>query len=90
MCSIGIDSITIMPDGTVFPCRRLPMPIGNLHHESLFKIWYTSDLLWEIRNKNNLKGKCNNCELIPRCSGCRAIAYALTGDYLAEDPQCWK
>lgn len=90
MCSIGIDSMTILPDGTVLPCRRLPIPIGNLLNDSIFKIWYTSDLLWEIRNKNNLKGKCNGCELIPRCSGCRAIAYAVTGNYLAEDPQCWK
>lgn len=90
MCSIGIDSLTILPDSTVLPCRRLPIPIGNLRTDSIFKIWYTSDLLWEIRNKNNMKGKCNGCELIPRCSGCRAIAYALTGDYLAEDPQCWK
>lgn len=90
MCSIGIDSLTILPDSTVLPCRRLPIPIGNLRKDSIFKIWYTSDLLWEIRNKNNLKGKCNGCELIPRCSGCRAIAYAITGDYLAEDPQCWK
>ncbi len=90
MCSIGIDSLTILPDGTVLPCRRLPIPIGNLKNDSIFKIWYTSDLLWKIRNKNNLKGKCNGCDLIPRCSGCRATAYAITGDYLAEDPQCWK
>jgi len=90
MCSIGIDSLTIISDGTVLPCRRLPIPIGNLKNDSIFKIWYTSDLLWKIRNKNNLKGKCNKCDLIPRCSGCRAIAYATTGDYLAEDPQCWK
>jgi len=90
MCSIGIDSLTILSDGTVFPCRRLPIPIGNLRNDSIFKIWYTSELLWKIRNKINLKGKCNECDLIPRCSGCRAIAYAVTGDYLAEDPQCWK
>jgi len=90
MCSIGIDSLTILPDATVLPCRRLPIPIGNLQNDSIFKIWYTSELLWKIRNKNNLRGKCNECDLIPRCSGCRAIAYAVTGDYLAEDPQCWK
>jgi len=90
MCSIGIDSLTILPDGTVLPCRRLPIPIGNLKTDSIFKIWYTSDLLWKIRNKNNLKGKCNGCDLIPRCGGCRAMAYACTGDYLAEDPQCWR
>ena len=89
-CSIGVDSLSLLPDATVLPCRRLPIPIGNLKNESLFKIWYTSKVLWEIRNKNNLKGKCANCEYIPRCGGCRATAYALTGDYLAEDPQCWK
>ena len=86
-CSIGMDSICILP---VLPCRRLPIPIGNLKNDSIFNIWYTSKLLWEIRNKNNLKGKCNGCELISRCSGCRAMAYAVTGDYLEEDPQCWK
>jgi radical SAM protein with 4Fe4S-binding SPASM domain len=89
-CSIGMDSLSILPDATVLPCRRLPIPIGNLKDDSLFKIWYTSKVLWDIRNKRNLKGKCNNCEYIPRCGGCRATAYAVTGDYLAEDPQCWK
>lgn len=89
-CSIGIDSLSILPDATVLPCRRLPIRIGNLKEDSLFKIWYTSKVLWDIRNKRNLKGKCSNCEFIPRCGGCRATAYAVTGDYLAEDPQCWK
>lgn len=89
-CSVGLDSLCILPDATVLPCRRLPIPIGNLKKESIFKIWYTSNILWDIRNKNNLKGKCKDCEYIPRCSGCRATAYAVTGDYLAEDPQCWK
>lgn len=90
VCSIGLDGLCILPDATVLPCRRLPIPIGNLKRDSLEKIWFTSDLLWQIRDKNNLKGKCNSCEFIPRCSGCRAMAYACTGDYLADDPQCWK
>jgi len=90
ICSIGLDGLCILPDATVLPCRRLPIPIGNLKRDSLEKIWFTSDLLWQIRDKHNLKGKCNSCELIPRCSGCRAMAYACTGDYLAEDPQCMK
>jgi len=90
ICSIGLDGLCILPDATVLPCRRLPIPIGNLKNDSLLKIWHTSDLLWEIADKRNLKGKCNSCEFIAQCSGCRAMAYAYTGDYLAEDPQCWK
>jgi len=90
ICSIGLDGLTILPDATVLPCRRFPMPIGNLKRDSLEKIWFTSDLLWQIRDKHNLKGKCNSCEFIPRCGGCRAMAYACTGDYLSEDSQCWK
>jgi radical SAM protein with 4Fe4S-binding SPASM domain len=90
MCAIGINSLTILPDGTVLSCRRLPIPIGNIQKDTIYNIWHKSKLLWEIRDKNNLKGKCNGCKLLARCSGCRAIAYAVAGDYLAEDPQCWK
>lgn len=90
MCSVGNNALTIMHDGTVFPCRRLPIPIGNILSDSLFQIWYDSPLLWQIRNPANLKGKCGRCDYLPICRGCRAAAFAHTGDYLAEDPQCWK
>ncbi|MGA2408526.1 MAG: radical SAM protein [Bacteroidales bacterium] len=90
ICSVGNNALTIMPNGDVLPCRRLPIKLGNLFETTLYDIWYTSDLLWEIRNPNNLKGKCHGCEYIPICRGCRAVAYAIKGDYLAEDPQCWK
>jgi radical SAM protein with 4Fe4S-binding SPASM domain len=89
LCSIGLDGICILPNADVLACRRLPVVIGNLRTDSLKKIWTTSKLLWEIADKRNLKGKCKNCEYIPRCSGCRAMAFAYTGDYLAEDPHCW-
>ncbi len=90
MCSAGTNALTIMHDGTIYTCRRLPIPIGNAVKDSLYKVWYSSDTLWNIRNNKNIKGKCANCEFTPVCRGCRALAYATTGDYLAEDPQCWK
>lgn len=90
MCSAGTNALTIMHDGTIYPCRRLPIPIGNAVKDSFYKVWYTSEILWNIRNNKNIKGKCANCDFIPICRGCRALAYATTGDYLAEDPQCWK
>jgi radical SAM protein with 4Fe4S-binding SPASM domain len=90
MCSVGNNALTIMPNGDVFPCRRLPVKLGNLLENSIYEIWYTSPFLWEIRNPSNLKGKCLNCQYIPICRGCRAMAYAMDGDYFAQDPQCWK
>jgi len=90
LCSAGNNALTIMHDGTIYPCRRLPIPIGNALTDSLYKVWYTSEVLWNLRNPGNIKGKCSGCDFIPTCRGCRAMAYAITGDYLAEDPQCWK
>ncbi|MCJ7509145.1 MAG: radical SAM protein, partial [candidate division Zixibacteria bacterium] len=36
LCSVGNNALTIMPDGTVYPCRRLPIPIGNILTDGLF------------------------------------------------------
>ncbi|OUQ22587.1 hypothetical protein B5E77_16610 [Lachnoclostridium sp. An131] len=88
-CPVGFTSLAILWDGTVLPCRRLEIPIGNILTDGLYKIWYGSEVLWNIRDKNNLKGKCHNCINIERCGGCRAIAYETTGDYMGEDVQCW-
>ena len=90
LCSIGLDGICVLPNGDVLACRRLPIVIGNLIRDSLEKIWTQSKLLWEIRDKNNLKGKCHSCVYSSRCGGCRSMAYAYSGDYLNEDPHCWK
>lgn len=90
MCSVGNNALTIMPNAEVFPCRRLPISLGNLLETTVYDIWYTHPLLWEFRNPDNLKGKCKDCEYIPVCRGCRAFAFAMTGDYLETDPQCWK
>ncbi|MEW6170238.1 MAG: radical SAM protein [Candidatus Omnitrophota bacterium] len=87
-CNILEDSLCIMPNADIFPCRRFNLAIGNLTKDSLKDIWEHSSILNEIRKKENLKGKCRSCA-IKNCHGCRALAYALTNDYLAQDPQCW-
>lgn len=90
LCSVGNNALTVMPDGTVYPCRRLPIAIGNVLTNGLFAIWYDSEVLWDIRNPKNIRGKCRDCDLLANCRGCRAMAYFCSGDYLAEDPQCWR
>ena len=89
LCSAGNNSLTIMPDGTVYPCRRLPISIGNVLTDGFFSIWYNSEVLWNIRNPQNLEGRCKECGFLASCRGCRAMAYFCSGNYMAEDPQCW-
>lgn len=89
-CSVGFTSICIMPDGTLYPCRKLPIPLGNILKRPFRDIWINSEVLNDIRDKNNLKGYCGNCSLSYKCKGCRAVAYAVSGDYLNDDIQCWK
>jgi radical SAM protein with 4Fe4S-binding SPASM domain len=86
-CVIGTDGLCIMPEGSVYPCRRFPVPIGNLLNHPLDTLWEKSELLEVLRCKKALKGKCSICEF-GDCRGCRSLALALTGDYLAEDPHC--
>jgi radical SAM protein with 4Fe4S-binding SPASM domain len=93
-CAAGVSGLTILPDGTVTPCRRLPVPIGNVKKDSLREIWATSDVLQGLRDKSRYEGKCRECSKWSGCRGCRAIAFAFSGangnaSYLAEDPQCF-
>lgn len=86
-CVVGVDGLCVMPDGDVFPCRRFPVSMGNLLETSLSEIWDKSEILGKLRKKENLKGKCGSCQ-VTDCRGCRSLAFALTGDYLEEDPHC--
>lgn len=93
-CAAGVSGLTLLPDGTVTPCRRLPIPIGNVRKDPLREIWATSKVLEALRDRSKYKGKCGSCSRWADCRGCRAIAYAYSmskgaGDMFAEDPQCF-
>jgi len=87
-CIVAKDGMALLPDGTVLPCRRLNIPVGNLLRDSLENIWNNSEVLNNLRNKKILKGKCGKCKF-EDCTGCRAMIYSLTGDFLGEDFHCW-
>jgi radical SAM protein with 4Fe4S-binding SPASM domain len=87
-CVLGTEGFCVMPRGEVFPCRRFPLSLGNLLESPLREIWENSGILQQLRNRGNLKGKCGTCGE-GACTGCRSLAFSLTGDYFAEDPHCW-
>ncbi len=88
-CQAGIGQGAVTANGTVLPCVLLPIPLGNIRHQPFRQIWQDSPLNKTLRDRSNLETKCGSCQLRSRCGGCRAIAYAKTGNYLATDPRCW-
>lgn len=88
-CGIGINLLVLLANGTVVPCRRLPVPIGNVQEKPLRDIFIYSNKLNEMRDINLLE-KCGNCELLRFCRGCPAVPYGTHGRWTAPDPQCWK
>ncbi|MCX8206986.1 MAG: radical SAM protein [Methanothrix sp.] len=89
-CIAGIRFVFISRTGDVFPCGYFPVSAGSIRERSFSEIWSSSPLLNDLRERK-LKGGCGSCSYVRTCGGCRARAYALTGDYLGEDPACaWR
>jgi len=81
-CYIGSDAI-------VRPCPCIDLQAGSLREEKLSTIWHNAEVLAECRKiNNNLKGSCGECAENIRCYGCRAVAFAVSGDIAAPDPGC--
>jgi radical SAM protein with 4Fe4S-binding SPASM domain len=87
-CPAGTHYMGIRPNGDVTPCPYLPLFGGNLQRESLGEIWRNSEVFVRIRDRRALGGRCGACELNPACGGCRARAYGMSGDVMAEDALC--
>jgi heme b synthase len=87
-CLGGVSFCFISHTGQVQPCGYLELDCGQIKEKGFEDIWNNSPILKDLRNLNNYKGKCGHCEFIKVCGGCRARAYEITGDYLAEEPFC--
>ena len=88
-CSAGFLGVSVLSDGTIYPCRRLPISLGNIKEIKLVDLMVNNKVLKNLRNFDKIKEK-GCCEDVNYCRGCRAIAYAVTGDYMAKDPMCFK
>lgn len=86
-CPCGVQYCRITPDGKLTPCPYLPAVAGDLRQESFADIWRDSPVLNALR-AGEPSGKCGQCEYRQVCGGCRARAYAHSGDLLGEDASC--
>jgi radical SAM protein len=86
--SDGKGFVFVSHTGEIFPSGFLPITAGNVLRSSLTDVYRNSNLFRSLRDIDRREGKCGICEYQKVCGGSRARAYALTGNYLAEDPRC--
>lgn len=87
-CLAGQLICLIDVDGEVQPCSYFAKSAGNVKTTAFKNIWEKSDLFLQLRNFKGYKGNCGKCEYNSVCGGCRARAYSMTGDFLAQEPFC--
>ncbi len=87
-CLAGTGVCFLSHEGEVYPCGYLPALAGDLRKQPFADIWANSVVFNQLRDTGNLKGKCGCCEFRNVCMGCRARAFAATGDFLDEEPFC--
>jgi radical SAM protein with 4Fe4S-binding SPASM domain len=87
-CLAGTGVCFVSHEGEVYPCGYLPVLAGDLRLQTFVEIWEKSLVFEQLRDTGNLKGKCGCCEFRNICTGCRARAFAASGDFLDEEPFC--
>lgn len=89
-CTAGSTLLTVMANGDLVPCRRMPMVIGNLLNENLSDLYWRNDRLLALRRRDRVAGGCESCRHHDLCrGGLRCLAYAIYGDTNRADPGCW-
>jgi radical SAM protein with 4Fe4S-binding SPASM domain len=87
-CTAGDSLLTVQPNGDLYPCRRMPIRVGNLLETPLLELYNHSTLLRQLRHQ--ISEGCQNCFYATVCrGGLKCLSYAVTGDPFQADPGCW-
>ena len=88
MCTAGNSLLTVMENGDLVPCRRMPIIVGNLLKENMYEMYKNSLRLIELRNVT-IPDDCRKCEYSELCvGGLKCLTYALYGDLNHKDVGC--
>ena len=76
--------------GVLQPCGFLDVPCGDLHAFGFdFRRAYEASAVFrDLSQPERYGGACGKCAFRTECGGCRARAYAATGDYMAAETSC--
>ena len=87
-CTAGDTLLTVMENGDLAPCRRLPIVCGNLLEENMCDLYADSPVLRQLRAAGAPDG-CMGCEHEKLCrGGLKCLTYALHNDFNYKDCGC--
>lgn len=90
--SIGLNDgkgvMFVSSTGVIQPSGFLPIECGRFPADHPVNIYRYSPVFQALRDVRRLEGKCRVCEFRRVCGGSRARAYAVTGNMLAQEPDC--
>lgn len=89
-CSAGRRLLAIMPDGDVYPCRRMARKVGSLFESSLSTIYRSNDFLVRLRDDASIIRGCERCQHERTCrGGLKCLAWIKNNDPFTRDPGCY-
>jgi AdoMet-dependent heme synthase len=74
--------------GEIYPAGFLPLCCGIFPKDSVVNAYQNHPTFLALRDPDHFKGRCGICEYRHICGGSRARAYAVSGDFLAAEPDC--
>ena len=87
-CTAGDTLLTVMENGDLVPCRRMPIVVGNLFKDTMYDLYKNSDVLKDLR-KMKVPDECELCEHSQMChGGLKCLTYAIYKDLNHKDVGC--
>jgi selenobiotic family peptide radical SAM maturase len=86
-CGAAFNFISLLADGEVHACRKLPSKIGNIFTTDVELIYHSP----EAKKYRAGSSGCKECEIRPVCGGCPAVSHGFGNDIFNDiDPYCFK
>ena len=89
-CAAGSGLVTILSNGDLCPCRRMPTFAGNALRDGIATVYRESEVFRCLREHTAPPAGCEACFFSKTCAGgLRCLAAAIHGDPFVADPGCW-
>ena len=87
-CTAGRSLLTVMENGDLVPCRRMPIIVGNLLKDNMYELYKNSEILKKLQ-EDTTPDDCKSCEHSKRCAGgLKCLTYSIYNDLNHKDIDC--